>query len=67
MNVFHQNAPIYAFMGDATGNIAFKVSDKMILYYSVLLCHETKNSEPLVNIEILTDFHDQEAIKNYLQ
>ena len=63
MDVFHQNASKYVFMGDATVSIAFKVNDKMILYYSVLLCHETKNSEPLVNIEILTDFHDEQPIK----
>ena len=67
MDVFHQNASKYVFMGDATVSIAFKVNDKMILYYSVLLCHETKNREPLVNIEILTDFHDEQPIKNCLQ
>ena len=54
-------------MGDATGSIALKVGDKMILYYSFLLCNKTKNSEPLVNIEILTDSHDEQPIKNCLQ
>ena len=53
-------------MGDATGSIAFKVGNKMILYYSFLLCDKTKKSEPLVNIEILTDSHDKQPIKNCL-
>ena len=54
-------------MGDATGSIAFKVGDKMILYYSSLPCNKTKNSEPLVNIEILKDSLDEQLIKNCLQ
>ena len=28
IEVFHQNAAKYAFMGDATGSIAFKVGEK---------------------------------------
>ena len=67
IDVFHENATKYAFMGDATGSIALKVGDKMILYYSFLLCNKTKNSEPLVNIEILADSHDEQPIKNCLQ
>ena len=67
IDIFHENATKYAFMGDATGSIASKVGDKMMLYYSFLLCIKTKNSEPLVNIEILTDSHDEQPIKNCLQ
>ena len=51
-------------MGDATVSIALKVDDKIILYYSFLLCNKTKNSEPMVNIEILKDSHDKYPIKN---
>ena len=54
-------------MGDATGSIALTVGDEMMLYYSFLLCNKTKNSEPLVNIEILADSHDEQPIKNCLQ
>ena len=67
IDVFHENATKYAFMGDATGSIALTVGDDMMLYYSFLLCNKTKNSEPLVNIEILTDSHDEQPIKNCLQ
>ena len=67
IDVFHENATKCAFMGDATGSIALKVGDKMILYYSFLLCNKTKNSEPLVNVEILTDSHDEQPTKNCLQ
>ena len=67
IDVFHENATKYVFMGDATGSIALKVGDKMILYYSFLLCNKTKNSEPLVNIEILTDSHNKQPIKNCLK
>ena len=54
-------------MGDATGSIDFIVGNKMILYYSFLLCDKTKNSEPTVKIEILTDSHGEQPIKNCLQ
>ena len=67
IDLFHENATKYAFIGDATVSIALKVGDKMILYYSFLLCNKTKNSEQLVNIEILTDSHDKQPIKNCLQ
>ena len=67
IDVFHENPTKYAFMGDTTGSIALKVGEKMILYYSFLLCNKTKNSEPLVNIEILTDSLDKQPIKNCLQ
>ena len=53
-------------MGDATGSIAAKVGAKMILYYSFLLCDKTRNSEPLANIEILTDSHDELPIRHCL-
>ena len=47
--------------------VALKVGDKMILYYSFLLCNKKKkNSEPLVNTEILTDSHDKQPIKKCL-
>ena len=39
----------------------------MILYYSFFLCSKTKNSEPFVNIEILTDSQDEQPIKNCLK
>ena len=47
--------------------VAFKVCDKKILYYSFLLYGKTKNTETLVNIEILTDSLDKRPIKNFLQ
>ena len=54
-------------MGDATGSIALTMGDEIMLYYSFILCNKTKNSEPLVNIEILADSHDEQPIKNCLQ
>ena len=42
IDVFHENATKYAFMGDATVSIALKVGDKMILYYSFLLATKQK-------------------------
>ena len=55
----HYNANQYTLMGDATGSIAAKVGTKMILCYSFLLCDKTRNGEPLANIKILTDSHDE--------
>ena len=52
--------------GDATGSIVAKVGNKIILHYSFLLCDKTRNSEPLANIEILTDSHDDLPIRHYL-
>ena len=65
IDMFHYNAKQYALMGDATGSIAAKVGTKMI-YCSFLLHDKTRNSEPLANIEILTDSHDELPIRHCL-
>ena len=64
--MFHYNAKQYALMGDATESIAAKVRTKMILYYSFFLGDKTRNSEPLANIEILTDSQDELPIRHCL-
>ena len=67
IDMFHYNAKQYSLIGDAAGSIAAKVGTNMILYYSFLLCDKTRNSEPLANVEILTDSHDELPIRHCLK
>ena len=65
-DIFHFNTLNYAFIADATGSIAFKVGSKMVLYYSFALCDKTRKDEPLGNVEIITDSHWKQPIRNCL-
>ena len=62
--MFCYNAKQYALMRDATGSIAAKAGTKMNLYYPFVLCNISRNSEPLANIEILTDSHNELPIRH---
>ena len=66
VDIFHFNALNYAFTADATGSIAFKVGSKMVLYYSFVLCDKTRKDKPLGNVEIITDSHWKQPIRNCL-
>ena len=52
--MFNYNAKQYVLTGDPTRSIA-----AIVAYYSFLLCDKDRNSEPLANIEILSDSHDE--------
>ena len=65
-DMFHCNAKQYALMGNATGSITAKVGTKGILYCSFLLCDKIRNNEPLANIELFTDSHDELPIRHCL-
>ena len=62
LNIFNYNAKQYVLMGDATESIA-----AIVAYYSFLLCDKNRNSEPLANIEILSDSHDELPIRHCLK
>ena len=64
--MFHYNVKQYALVADVTGSIAAKFGAKIILYYSLLLCDKTRNSESLVNTEILSDSQDELPIQHCL-
>ena len=66
IDMFHYNVKQCGLMGDATGSIAAKVGTQMIFCYSFFLCGKTRNSEPLVNIEIRTGSHDELSIRHCL-
>ena len=60
--MFNYNAKQYVLTGDPTGSIA-----AIVAYYSFLLCDKDRNSEPLANIEILSDSHDELPIRHCLK
>ena len=66
IDMFHYNAKQYALVADVTGSIAAKFGTKIILYYSLLLCDKTRNSESLVNTEILSDSQNELPIQHCL-
>ena len=66
VDIFHFSALNSAFMADATGSATFKVGSKMVLYYSLVLYDKTKKDEPLANVEIITDSHGEQPIRNCL-